>query len=340
MNTPRSIALILPINQSDYLANTVIDGLLTLSKTNPGLSFKITKDYLSPFDLQSRVLPEREFMEFAIKADLILLVRGKRNTNVRLAQRINLWKKTVFIDGSEFGKDGRYDFDLQKKVLSGTYDGFGTIDKTMLEKCALYFRREKPYIPGIIPLPFGIESRYVKFAPQETKKEIDFVCIFGQDEYPIMRRYAAEILENFCKKNNFTYATGRTKGFNFVDETKQAGRDEFFKLLSRAKVGISIGGGGFDTARFWEILGNDCILLTEKIDIYEPDGDELNYKRIFEFNNLFDFEYQLNILGKHIKTKYDSNDMSAEYQAIMERHSSSSRVLLILEKAKEKGILP
>jgi hypothetical protein len=260
----------LPEAQSDYLANTVLDGLIALSPVMLGLDFKVTREYPSPFDLSLHTLSENEFVEYARKADIVLLVWGKKATRFKLAEEIGMWNKTIFIDGSEFGKDNRYNFDIQKKILLGTYDGGGAINQEILEKCVLYLRREKPYVTGIIPFPFGIESRYISKLLGTVEKDIDFVCIFGQDEYPVMRRYAREMLENFCKENNFTCATNRTYGFNFDDKTKQAGRDEFFNLLARAKVGVSIGGGGFDTARFWEILGNNCMLLTEKIEIYEP----------------------------------------------------------------------
>jgi spore maturation protein CgeB len=92
-------------------------------------------------------------------------------------------------------------------------------------------------------------------------------------------------------------------------------------------VGISIGGGGFDTLRFWEILANDCVLLTESIDIYKPDSKELDFKRIFEFKDLSDFKSRLEELGKLIRSggiqDYLGQD---EYAAILNRHSSAERV--------------
>ncbi len=325
------------MGQSDYLGNTILDGLFSLA--SEGLvEVRMTGNYPTPFPAEEAILKDEAFITYAKTADVIILIWGKRSTNFALAEKINAWKKTVFIDGSEFGKNNRYDFDVQRKVLEGTYKEIGAIDQEMLKKCALYFRREKPYPKGVIPLPFGIERRYVANYSSVVSKDIDFVCIFGQDEYPIMRRYAKEMLADFCAKNGFRFVTDRTKGFNFDDKTKIAGRQEFYELLNRAKVGISIGGGGFDTARFWEILGNNCLLLTEKIDIYELASEALNYSRIWQFNNLFDFESQLNRLAAFLRTTYQQASLTDEYERILREHSSKSRVLSLLAHAKEAGI--
>jgi len=333
-----TIAVITPIKQSDYLANTVLDGLLVLQKKGT-VDFRMTVDYPSPFLLTDKILSDEEFIHYARTADLIIVIWGKKSTNYKMAEKIGMWQKTVFVDGSELGKNNRYDFTIQQKVLNGTYKEHGVIDREMLKKCRLYFRREKPYVDGIVPMPFGIEQRYLSSYRPDIKKDIDFVCIFGQNEYPIMRKYAQEMLQEFCVKNNFSCVTKKTTGFDFDDKTKIAGRNEFYDILARAKVGISIGGGGFDTARFWEILANNCMLLTEKIDIFRSGSDELAYKRISEFSNLYDFQHELSHLGNYLRNEYRQENMVEEYDAIITKHATVSRVSGILAKAKEIGIL-
>jgi hypothetical protein len=134
-----------------------------------------------------------------------------------------------------------------------------------------------------------------------------------------MRQYCREILIKFCRKNKFTYHADKTKS-----------KEEFYRLLTRSKVGVSIGGGGYDTLRFWEILGNNCLLLTERIDIYQLDSARLDYKRIYQFNNLYDFKYQLERVASFLKRGYKQEDLNKEYQQILQNHSSVSRVLEIL----------
>lgn len=321
------IAIITPTRRWDYLVNTILDGLLQLSKENKDLQFYVSSERFEYLPLQKRILSREQFTDFARSADLVFLMWGKKETDFELAREINQWHKTIFIDGSEVGEDKRFDFKLQDDILTGKFTGMGSINKEMFKLCPLYFRREKPYINGIIPFPYGIESGYQKYYNSAVKKDIDFVCIFGQDEHPIMRRYAREMLVKFCKENNFSCA---------VDKTDNS--DEFYKLLARAKVGVSIGGGGYDTARFWEILGNNCLLMTERIDVFEPDSKELDYNRIYEFNNLFDFKYQLAKVGDFLRNGYRETDLGPEYARILAGHSAEARVLKIFGEAELKGI--
>lgn len=323
------IAVITPIKKQDYLANTILDGLIQLSKEHDSLEFHISSSCRCSYEISSYRLKKRKFAAFAQDADLIFLIWGKKhNTDYDLANKINLWSKTIFIDGSEFGNNNRYDYRIQRSVLKRTEKIAGCIDEEMLGKCRFYCRREKPYLKEIMPLPFGIESRYIKYIKSNTKKDIDFVCIFGQDEYPLLRKYTVEVLVEFCEDHGFSYHINRTRN-----------PDEFYDLLARAKVGISVGGGGFDTLRFWEILGNNCLLLTEHIDIFDRDSKELLYDNIYQFKNLFDFVYQLEKIGELLRGNYDEEKYYEIYKLILLNHSTKARVLSILNRAKEAALI-
>ena len=139
----------------------------------------------------------------------------------------------------------------------------------------------------------------------------------------MLRRHVREELKAFCKKNNFTYWTQKTKT-----------PEEFRKILARSKVGISVGGGGFDTMRFWEILGNNCILMTENIDIFPSNSKALDYRRVYQFNNLFDFRDQLELIATLLKNGYDQESFQEEYQKILNAHSSKARVRTILRHCR------
>lgn len=309
----------------DGLARTILDGAIELNKEREDFEFHVSSMCNNELPLEEHLLQEKDFIEFSKKADFILFIWGKRGFDYKLVKKIGLWKKTIFIDVSEVGKNRRYDFEIQYKILQKKYREKGCIDRKMLKLCMLYFRREKPYIDGIIPLPFGIESRYLKHIKNYPKKDIDFCCVFGQDEYPLMRRYAVKILEKFCKRNKFKFHIKKTKS-----------PDEFYEILSRSKVGISVGGGGYDSYRFWEVLGNNCLLLTENIDIFQIDSHEFDYDRIWEFNNLYDFKYQLEKIGEFLRVGYDQEYLKADFEKILLRHSSKTRMLTILENYENK----
>lgn len=324
------VAVITPTEKLEYLTETVIDGLFRLMTDRyPIQPAFCLEGYKSEYPaVAGYALARSQFLEFAKDADLIFLLWGKGCTNFKLAEEIGRWDRTVFLDGSELAKDRRYDHEIRAKVLSGEWVDNGKIDRGMLSKCSLYFRREKPYVHGITPLPYGIESKFTAHYDPGIKKDIDFFCVFGQEEYPVLRKQAREALIKFCAGNNFTCVTEKTKD-----------RTEFYKLLARSKVGISVGGGGFDTARFWEILGNNCLLLTETIDIYEPGSDALKYRRIFEFKDIDDLNVQLHKVGALLKSGYPPAGLTDEYNAILKGHSSKARVMTVLEAARAKGLI-
>ncbi len=321
-----TIAVITPTQKEDYLANTILDGLIAL-RDQGRLRFFVSSCPSGPHDVSEYMPNEDEFVSRAREADIILFIWGKKKTDFELAKRIDAWHKTVYIDGSELGLNRRFDVAIQAQVLKGTYNEQGDINRDMLERCAGYFRREPPYVSGIVPLPFGIESRYIRYT-RDTKKDIDFFCVFGQDKYPPLRRAVREELEQYCAEHNLICRTERT-----------AMQDEFYDLLARSKVGISVGGGGFDTARFWEILGNNCMLMTERIDIFEPGSDAFAYDRIVEFDSLYDFRVELERIHLFLRRGYNIDGLNNEYHAILQRHSASARVETILEHARAKGIV-
>jgi len=331
------IALVTPKYKEDYLTNTIIDGLITLS-TETDLTWFCPEGYQSYLPINLYQLNRAEFITFAKEADLIFFCWGKYNLNSDLVNEINLWDKVIYIDGSEPGGNKRFDSIVQQKILAGDEDTRGAINNELLQKCSLYFRREKPYVDGVIPLPFGIERRYLDIYNPTVEKDIDFVCIFGQAEFPPLRAEVKNVLSEFCQAHNLKCVTETTKGFLLSDD-KTAGRTEFYQLLARAKVGISTGGGGFDTARFWEILGNNCLLLTETIDIYEPTSKALTYDRIYQFSNLLDFDQQLKKLAEILQHSYPPANLESEYNEILAKHSTKARVLTILEACRNKNLI-
>lgn len=330
--------------EPDGLARTFIDGSISLSDKG-ALDFRLSSRFEYTLDTEPYVLDRSDFIRYAAEADLIVFLWSKRGMDADLVREIGLWGKTVFLDGSEIGKNGRHDMSIRESIIAGAYSGQGGIDGEMLKRCALYFRREKPYVKGIIPLPFGIETAYLSHYSPDKKRDIDFACIFGQEEYPALRRQARECLEAYCKKNGLACATHSTRKHSFMGlfKAKADGRDEFYDILSRSKVGISVGGGGFDTLRFWEILGNGCLLMTEKIDIYEPGGAMLDYERIFQFKDADEFAERLDEVAAFLKSGYGKAEArkaaADEYNEIMAAHSTEARVMTVLNAAKEKGII-
>lgn len=348
MSLKYKIAVVTPTERDDFYVDTVLDGLSELQKENPGLEFHYP-DYYPLSDIpayptpkgfsKNARMPRGELLSFAKSADLIILGYGKYGVDYPFVEEIQGWNKTVFVDGSEIGKNNWRDLTVQLEIIRGTYEGRGAPNKKMQKLCRAYFRREKPYTDGMTPFPLGIESRYgirMQYDPRK-EKDIDFVCMFGQEEYPLTRKYAPELVEKFCEKNGFTYHTKKT--YKYPIGRGPLSQDKYLEVLARAKVGIATGAAGYDSRRFWEILGNNCIVIAERFDLYEPDSDAMNFKRIFQYNNLYDFEYQLKKVGDFLRNGYKQKDLDLEYEQILKRHSTKARVMTIINEAERIGLL-
>lgn len=327
------IALITPQHKEDYLVNTVLDGLLAMIEEGKQLEVAYSSSYKSYLPIKKWYMERKDFIYFARNADLIIFFWGKNNTDYELAGEVGQWQKTFFVDGSELGGNNRLNPEVVRAVANESYEAQGKIDREMLRLCKAYFRREKPYVQGIIPLPFGIERRYVKYTNQN--KDIDITCIFGQEEFPPLRKEVRTFLENEAKSSNLTINTKATKANllnNFLNMGKDVRRDKFYEILAASKVAVSVSGGGYDTARFWEILANNCILLTEKIDIYPEGSSELSYERIWQFDGLADFKEKFAKLKAFLSGGYRVEKMKDEYLEILKKHSTKARVMSILER--------
>jgi hypothetical protein len=148
------------------------------------------------------------------------------------------------------------------------------------------------------------------------------------DEYPLLRRYVTKYVVDFCRIHNLSCVTERLS------------QDSFYDTVARSKIGISIGGGGYDTGRFWEILANNCTVLTEPIDIFPRSSSLLSYSRIHECTNLYDFAEKLTQLAPALSSlNFDAPEYTKEYADIMHMHSSVARVQTILEACHKKGII-
>ena len=74
--------------------------------------------------------------------------------------------------------------------------------------------------------------------------------------------------------------------------------------------------------------------MTEKIEIFPDGSNELDFSRIYQFSNVYDFKSQLEKVAHFLREEYDHADLSAEYQEILQKHSSKARALKVIHEAK------
>src|SRR3989344_4548006 len=102
------IAVVTPTSRDDFYCDTVLDGLGLLAKEHPEMTFHYGNHYPHPFGKDFTTtfgLSAEEFFNFSKTADMIILSHGKYGTDTGLIDDLQAWGKTVYVDGSEIGKN-------------------------------------------------------------------------------------------------------------------------------------------------------------------------------------------------------------------------------------------
>src|SRR5438093_6123134 len=73
-------------------------------------------------------------------------------------------------------------------------------------------------------------------------------------------------------------------GDSYLSESERGERlspGEYYNLLARSKMALSVRGGGFDTPRYWEIVASRTLLVSERPDIAIPHNFEHGKHAVF-----------------------------------------------------------
>ncbi len=120
----------------------------------------------------------------------------------------------------------------------------------------------------------------------------------------------------------------------FIHETKHAydmPYDEYIKIINRSKIGISYFGNGYDTIRYWEIVGCKTALLSPKVPLDIPD-DLTEEEAVFFREDMSDLEEKIDYLLEEDRwVAFAENG----YQAFIARHSNTMRTKYFLAKIDE-----
>jgi hypothetical protein len=119
-----------------------------------------------------------------------------------------------------------------------------------------------------------------------------------------------------------------------IHETKHAydmPYDEYIKIINQSKIGLSYFGNGYDTIRYWEIIGCKTALLTPKIPLDIPDnltGEEA----IFFEDDMSDIEAKIDYLLEKDRWRTFAE---RGYEAFQKRHSNIRRTEYFLSKIED-----
>ena len=316
------IAAVTPYKKSDYLAETIIEGLyqngIELKCSCPGNGVS-----------ENDILSSDELIEYAKTADYVFAIWGKKKgiypgVDYNLVKKINQPQKTVYIDGSEWNCHAQtYPNQVaMAKQNPQLRKGTPWINEDMYSYCNYYFKREcypEDKKQGIIPLLFGaVDKNFSEYELLEDKT-IDIFCSFGQVNDGL-RLEATQI----CQKL-------KNEGYNVVTESN-LDYETFKKYILSSYISIDAWGGGDCCARLWEILANKSCAFMQEYNIEFPnnftDGENIvKYNTKEELENKL--RYYLNNKDKCLKIGKEG------YKHLINYHTSKKRVEYILNKINE-----
>lgn len=108
-------------------------------------------------------------------------------------------------------------------------------------------------------------------------------------------------------------------GIGFANNTR------YFNQLNNSRISISIPGGGFDTLRFWEILGQGSLLISKRITIQMPNSFHegihyLAFDTLSELDDVLEWTYnhsnevdRIRKAGHEYALNYHSSEARARY---------------------------
>jgi hypothetical protein len=127
----------------------------------------------------------------------------------------------------------------------------------------------------------------------------------------------------------------KLRGDPYVTEAEWRSRLDFFdyfQLLGRSKIGLSLRGGGFDSMRYWEIVASKTFLLSERPTIYIPNNFEDGKHAVYCRSDLSDL---LDLARAYARDDLARKTIAeAGYRHLLEFHTCEKRAAQFLNVCK------
>lgn len=256
--------------------------------------------------------------------DLVCLASARDQciANLRRIHTVERFPPVVFIDGAD---DSRIRHEVVREFSVRVY--FKREYRWSAESapgrwwaCARAFGGNRSLYSRTFPLQISIPADVVPL-PSEAAKTID-VSFYGHASHgkrpqvlALMQRLVGEGLhvaggiygsatDQRYKLEPTRWRRVRTKLFNpgrvtEEDQRKKLSPDQYYEVLGRSKIAVSVRGGGFDTLRYWEIAARGTFLLSERPDITIPDNFEHRRHAVFFHSDLRDFNELVRYYARH-----------------------------------------
>jgi hypothetical protein len=284
----------------DYLTATLIQGLQQLGHTIIASENSNYANKTSTNQIKSAIET----------ADLVIAFSNKDVNYSLLAKSDN--PNQIFVDGS----------DTQEFIVPN-FIRFKAIFKREINRYWIN-KFEEP----IFPLPFAAEDRY--FNSGKTKQNLDVTYVANM--HTAFRQSVYECLKS-KNLNNAYIGTAvdlnpskhKIKGMPIENYT-------YRDILYRSKISVNVIGGGYDCARYWEILAAGSLLLTQKLDILIPNPFE-DGKNCCTFQSLEELTDKLDFLLSSPSRITEIQE--AGFSHLIKHHTTKARAEYFLKKYSE-----
>lgn len=225
--------------------------------------------------------------------------------------------KTVFIDGGDNPEIGGDFIRLQCPEIYERITNRRSFDYIFKRE----YLKNKSYDAMVFPLPFSVQTSKYPFI-MDGAYNYD-VAFWAVESDPIRTK----VLE-FLQSRFDCAANGTVQNQDFHNYARK-GRF-YFEELKKTKISLNFRGTGWDTLRFWEIMGLKAFMISQRLQIEIP-NDYLEGKEIvYCSDDLGDLE--------ELCTYYLKQDVKRQaiiekaYEKTMTHHTVECRAKYILEK--------
>lgn len=226
---------------------------------------------LNPFLLRHRSLKD---------IDCVLVAAAKPaclETYEHLLPTLPSSVKTVFIDGGDRPTVGG---DLERLGRAGLYER--VVAKRPFD---VVFKREylkeTDYPVNTHPLPFSVHvSKYASIPQLPYLYDVAFWAV---ESHPVRTAVLAYLRDRFDCVSNGTIPNQVAKSYD------RKGRF-YLEELKRTRISLNFRGTGWDTLRFWEVMGLGSFMISQRPGIVIPQDFEEGKEIVYCQDDLSDLE--------------------------------------------------
>jgi hypothetical protein len=223
--------------------------------------------------------------------------------------------KTIFLDGGDHPEVGGDFGRLKNPELFQKVTEKRPFDFVFKRE----FLKNSDYSSNTHPFPFSVQTNcYPSIVREPYKYDVAFWAV---ESDPIRTKVLDFLNNRFdCAENgtvkNQSFHGYKRKGMNY------------FKELKRTRISLNFRGTGWDTLRFWELLGNNCFFISQRLQIEIPNDFVEGKEIVFCNDDLSDLD---DLCRYYLKEEAKRQQITKNaYAKVLKSHTVECRAKYLL----------